>query len=139
MPAWLTAQAALGLLKRIWWSIPMALLLVALLLTRHTLAGTKGDLAACNDQRAKLEERLQTTTASLKEALDHIGESNKMVEAAGAKLQLAKQEAAASEARSNARYEPTGASVKRLEALARDKSQPACKVSESAAHALEGL
>lgn len=139
MPVWLTGQAALGLFKRLWWSIPIALLFVALMLTRHTLASTKDHLAACNDKRAKLEQNLKITTASLVEALGHIDENNKRVEAAGAQLQAAKQEAAADEARANERYRATDGTVKRLEASARDKTLPACKVSQAAAQAMEGL
>jgi hypothetical protein len=45
----------ISLLKRFWWSIPMLGLLIALGVTRHSLASTKRDLAACNKHGAEVQ------------------------------------------------------------------------------------
>jgi uncharacterized protein YlxW (UPF0749 family) len=130
---------ALAILKRIWWSIPIALLLIALLLTRHTLANTKHDRDQWKDTAAVRLANLKTTTASLNGARAQIDDDNKRIEAANQALQTARQEAAAADARANARYEATKGAVARLEASAGAKGLPPCKVSDEARRALEGL
>jgi hypothetical protein len=76
---------------------------------------------------------------SLDGALVRINDNNRRIKAAADELAREKQEAAAADARANARYEATGASVKRLEQSAATKGLPPCKVSQEAAHALDGL
>jgi hypothetical protein len=130
---------ALAILKKLWWSIPMALLLIALLLTRHTLANTKHDRDQWKDTAAVRLANLKTTQTSLDGALAQINDNNKRVEAANQALQLAEREAAAADARANARYEATGATIERLKASAAGKGQAPCKVSQEALQALGGL
>jgi chromosome segregation ATPase len=130
---------ALSLLKRFWWSIPLVVLLIALGITRHTLAGTKADLAACNKDRIVLTEKLRTTQTSLDGALAQINDNNARIEAANKALETNRQQAAADLARANARWEAAKSSVGALEASAKDHTQPPCKVSQRAAQALEGL
>jgi uncharacterized protein YlxW (UPF0749 family) len=128
-----------AILKKLWWSIPMALLLIALLLTRHTLANTKHDRDQWKDTAAVRLANLKTTQTSLDGALAQINDTNKRVEAANQALQLAEREAAAADARANARYEATGATIERLKASAAGKGQSPCKVSQEALQALGGL
>jgi hypothetical protein len=47
-----TWAAALALLKRFWWSVPIALLTVALIVTRGTLADARADLKLEQAERA---------------------------------------------------------------------------------------
>jgi hypothetical protein len=119
--------------------ILIALLVIALLVTRHTLAGTKDHLAKEQARVVKLVDALQVTQTSLDGALGQINDNNKRIEAANAALQTARQEAAANDARANARYEATKGAVARLEASAGAKGLPPCRVSDEARRAMEGL
>jgi chromosome segregation ATPase len=132
-------KLALALFKKLWWSLPIIGLGIALMLTRHTLANTKHDRDQWKDTAAVRLANLRTTTESLNGARAQIDDNNKRIEAANAQLQTARQEAAAADARANARYEATRGAVARLEASAATKGLPPCKVSQEAAHALDGL
>jgi hypothetical protein len=133
------ALAFLPLLKKLWWSIPIALLLIALLVTRHTLANTKAERDQWHDKFSQEKAQFAIEKESLDGARAEINANNARIAAAGAELQREKQEAAANEAALNERYKAVGASVKRLEASAGNRSLPPCRVSQEALNALGGL
>lgn len=87
----------------------------------------------------QLTERLSTTRASLDVCLAEIDDNNRRIEIASKRFAEDQQAAAAMVASTNARWEAAKSSVSALEASARDVSRPACKVSEQALKALEGL
>lgn len=133
------AKVAWPIVKKLWWSIPMALLVAGILITRHTLSLRTHRLEECNRKVAAVEVKLQVTQTSLDGALAQINDNNKRIEAANVRREQDKQQAAADLARANARYEATGARVKSLEGSARRTDLPACQVSPTALEGLAGL
>lgn len=59
----------LGLLKRFWYVVPLALLGVALMITRGTLADVRGDLKAADARVQSLNE----ANATLSHTIDMVG------------------------------------------------------------------
>jgi hypothetical protein len=76
---------------------------------------------------------------SLDGALSRITDNNRRIKVAADELAREKQEAAAADARANARYEATKGAVARLEASAARKGLPPCVVSDEARRALGDL
>lgn len=128
MPAWFTFKAAL----RFWWVLPI----LALGLWSWRLDTLRARHLK-KEQTAEL--KLSISNTSLNQCNAHIADNNRRISEANARLEQTKQQAAADVARANARWEETGARVKSLQASARDKTQPPCKVSEIALKGLEGL
>jgi hypothetical protein len=135
----MTGEVALVLLKRFWWSIPIAILLVLLLVTRVQRDHARADLQASLKLNGRLTEQLEITAASLNGALARIDDSNRRILAAAAQLDQAKQRAAADQARADERWKGSGRTVAALEASAKAETGDPCTVSDAAAQALEGL
>lgn len=95
--------------------------------------------SAHKKEAAACAEKLHVTQDSLDLALAQISDNNRRIREAADKLNEAKQQAAADQARADARWDAQKGRVAALEASARDNTQEPCKVSQRASQALEGL
>lgn len=130
LPSWLTMKVAL---------ITGAALLAALVAL--SLWSWRIDtLRARHLQEAQASELRHTITkTSLNTCNGHIADNNRRIQDAADKLEQAKREAAANDARANTRYKPTGKAVSALERSSGRKDLPACQVTSEALRSLEGL
>lgn len=131
--------AALAFLKSNWRSLLLAGMVCALGIM-WLLYGAEKQRSAKWEARAAAEIAAHDVTrSSLAGARSHIDDNNRRIAEANQRLEDARRNAAANEARANARWRSTAETIAELEAAARDGSGAPCEVSPGALRALEGL
>jgi len=130
-------KLAAALFKKLWWSLPIIGLTIALLLTRSTLAHTKVDLATSRQETANERAAHAITKQSLAEANGKIRDNNNRIKAAADELAREKAETAASEAHNAKLAQSTDAEIAALRARANQPRKP-CTLSDEAKRELEG-
>jgi transcriptional regulator of met regulon len=130
-------KLALAIFKKLWWSLPIIILAIALGLTRHTLANTKHDLGASRQETANERAAHAITKQSLAECNQKVVDNNARIKAAADTLAREQGEAAANEAHNAKLAQSTDAEIAALRARASQPRKP-CTLSDEAKRELEG-
>lgn len=92
-----------------------------------------------HDLLVESRQALSTTLESLAKAQREINDNNQRVQAAAARLEDAKRQSAADQARADERWRGTEATIADLQAAARRPDRKPCTLSNEARRALEDL